>query len=405
MIVGEMTSPLLTAPPFASNGLPPDEVIDALIAGVVPVYRRVEIYESDGTTPFAIEDWNARLVAGNVTVDGTRDERRMCEFELQNDDFALELNPINGFWYDKILKAFWGIEYYSGFDLYQWEMQVGEFMIDRISGDYFPHVAKVTGRDYTKKCIISGLVNSMIFGKGTPIENIIKALAVNAGIKKLRIPFIGVGYDDDVVFEPGTPRWEVMKKLADSIGYEIYFTGDGYLTMRPYQDPVTSPLTWIFRTGKLDGTLVTYARSTNDSRVKNHTVVVGSSQADSSNFVSVAFAEIRNDDPNSPTNIQRIGDRLDLYKSEYITTNEQAAAVAEARHRVSSLEEWSIDFSSVILPWLEGNDIVDITSDNESEYVPARFLLGNYTLPMALGPMIGLGRRVTIVGTTRTSGA
>lgn len=399
-----MVTQVLTAPPFASNGLPPDEIIDALIAGIVSIKRRVEIYESDGTTPFDIEDWDTRLVDGGVTVDGTRDERRMCEFSLQNEDFALEMNPVNGFWYDKILKAFWGIEYYSGFDLYQWEMQVGEFMIDRISEDYFPHVTKITGRDYAKKCINSGLVNSMAFSKGTPIEIIIKALAVNAGITKLRIPFIGIGYDDDVVFEPGTARWEVMKKLADSIGHELYFTGDGYLTMRPYQDPVTSPLTWIFRTGKLDGTLVTYSRSVNDSRVKNHTVVIGSSQADSSNFVTVAFAELRNDDPNSPTYIGRIGDRLDLYKSEFITTNEQADAVAEARHRVSSLEEWSIDFSSIILPWIEGNDIVDIVNQNESEYVPARFLLSNYTLPMSLGPMTGLGRRVTIVGTKRTTG-
>lgn len=395
-------------PSVASTGIPADEVIDALLAGVVRVNRRVEIYESDAETPFDIPAWNARLVGGQVTVDGARDERRMCEIELENDDGALKLDPYRGFWYDKVLKVFWGIRYsiFNGsfYEERAWEVQIGEFMIDRISEDDFPNVVKVTGRDFTKKCITTAFSNSLQFGNKTPVEQIIRALAANAGIKKFRLPHLGINYQDDVVYEAGAARWKAMKELAESIGYELYFTGDGYLTMRPYPDPATSPVMWIFRTGKLDGSLVTYSRSTDDSRLKNHTIVIGAVVTDDAGFSTVPFGEVRNDDPNSPTNIGRIGDRVDFFKSDYIRTSEQAQALAESRFRIASLEEYTIDFSSIILPWLEGNDIVHIINEKESDFVPARFLLSNFTLPLSLGPMTGNGKRVTLVGTKKKFG-
>jgi len=68
------------------------------------------------------------------------------------------------------------------------------------------------------------------------------------------------------------------------------------------------------------------------------------------------------------------------------------------------LEEYSIDFSSVIIPFIDGGDIVIIIDDKESNYVPSRYLLSDYTLPLGLGKMTGTGKRVTIVGTKRQFG-
>jgi hypothetical protein len=393
----------MTAPVVPSVGLPPDDVIDALIAGVLRVRRRVEIYESDGVTPFAITNWNARLVDGEVTVDRERDERRMCDITLDNTDNALELDPYNGFWYDKILKVFWGIKYYNavGNELF-WETQIGEFMIDKIEESAFPHVVKIVGRDYTKKCLVSKLKNSQTYTQYTPVEQIIKSLAENCGVKKFALPYTGEGFALDTVFERGIERWNVMKQLADAIGYELFFRGDGYLTMRPYGDPTLSPVSWIFNTSSLDGTLVDYSRSSNDSRIKNHIIVVGASTTSLDGFSQSAFGEAINTDPASPTRVGRIGDRVDIIQSDYITDSGQAQAMAEQRLRVSALEEFDINFSSLIIPWLEAGDIVDIVNPRESVYVPRRFLLANYNFPLSLGPMTGTGRRVTIVGTTET---
>jgi hypothetical protein len=392
-------------PPFPTNGLPSNEVLTALLAGVVDVKRRAEIYESDAITPFDIDEWNYRLIDGSITVDSTRDERRMVDLTLNNNDRALNLNPINGFWYDKIIKCFWGIEYYNSDNvLSRWEIQVGEFMIDTISEDYFPNVTKITGRDYAKKCLVSDILNSIQFDPSTPVETIIRALAANAGVSKFRLPFTGLVFTDPVVFDPGTARWEIIKKISNGVGYEVYFTGDGYLTMRPYQDPSTSPVTWVFETGKALGTLASASLKSDDSLLKNHCVVMGTPQTSDSGLTTAAFGEARNDDPASPTNISRVGDRVDVFKSDYITDPAQAQAIAQIRLSIMMLEEYNIDFSSIIIPFIEGGDIVIIIDDKESNYVPSRYLLSNYTLPLGLGEMTGTGKRVTIVGTKRQFG-
>lgn len=395
----------VTTPPNVPYlGLPPDEVLDALLDGIVRIRRRAEIYEFDGVTKFDIDRWDARLVSGgSITVDRERDERRMCDLLLENNDNALKIDPRTGFWYDKIIKCFWGISYFdaSGNPAF-WEVQIGEFMIDRIDETYFPNTVKITGRDYTKKCIVSKLKNSVQFPKFTPIESIIAALAGNAGVTKMALPFTGRVYDLDVVFERGKDRWATMKKVCDSIGYECFFRADGYLTMAPYPDPIYSPTAWIFKPGVGDGSLVDYARTSNDSGIKNHIVVTGAKLTDISGFNETVFGEAINTNPDSPTNISRIGDRTDFYDSDYITSSAQAQALAESMMRIAALEEYEINFTSVVLPWLDVSTIVDIWDADASPTTPQRFLLAQLSLSMDLGPMTGIGKRVTIVGTDQT---
>lgn len=389
------------APP-AVTGIPSNEVIDALLAGVVRVKRRAEIYESDGFTPFNVPNWDARMLDGSVTVDNSRDERRMGEITFENKDNALKLDPYNGFWYDKIIKVFWGIRFFDSLGLPRtYDTQVAELMIDRISNPRFPHTVKITGRDYTKKCLVSKIKNTLSFPAGTPTEDIIRAVAANAGVTKFALPITGQSYALDQVFSQFTPRWKVIKDVADSIGYEVYFRGDGYLTMRPYPDPYLDPVNWIFRGGDPDGSLINYERSSNDSRIKNHIIVQGPTATDIEGYSTIVFYELRNDDPQSPTNIARIGDRVDEIQNDLFTSLEYASAFAQKRMNILALEEYQVDFDAVVLPWLEASDIIDVDDQQGSTYVPARFVLSNFTLPMELGSMNATGRRVTIVGSSQ----
>jgi hypothetical protein len=275
-------------------------------------------------------------------------------------------------------------------------------MIDRITNTRFPHVVKVTGRDYTKRCLTSKLKNSLSFQAGIPIEDMVRALAANCGIVKFALPVTGQAYNLDIVFERGTERWNVMKQICDSIGYEVYFRGDGYLTMRPYPDPTLSPLSWIFRTGDLDGSLIGYERSSSDSLIKNHIIVSGNTNTSLDGYAVSVFAEARNDNPSSPTNIARIGDRVDIIESDYFTDTNTAQDFANTRLAISALEQYEINFESLVVPWLEAGDIIDIDDSEGSIYVPSRFLLSNFNFPLALGSMTGQGKRVTIVGSVQT---
>lgn len=405
-------------PPIALVGRPPQEVIDQLTSGVVRITRRVEIYESDAVTPFDIPYWDKRLITGTINIDRDRDERRSIDVLLDNDDGALINDPYDGFWYDKVLKAFWGIRYYSESlgEWTKWETPAGEFMIDQLNEDRFPNAVKVTGRDFTKKCIVSKLQYGMSFATGNTVETIIRALAANAGITKFALPYTDQAYDRDLTFTRGTARWEVMKQIADSAGYEIFFQGDGYLTMRPYPDPTTHPLAWSFNQDE-GGTLVDYKRSSNDSRVFNHIIVTGTSQgAEPQEQVSggsqsgygninteIVFAEAKNEDEGSPTRISRIGDRVaPPIESDLFVSQQQAQDYADTQLRISSLEEYQIGFQSLMIPWLEGSDIVEIVEKDRSEFTPTRFLLSNFTIPLGLGGMSGTARRVTIVGSNQS---
>src|SRR6478609_10478161 len=91
----------------ASNVVTRD-VIEAIMSGVTRITRRVEIFESDGVTPFAAD--NPRLIGGTVGVDSSRDIRRNLDCVLDNSDDELVHDP-EGFWYDKIIKVYRGILY------------------------------------------------------------------------------------------------------------------------------------------------------------------------------------------------------------------------------------------------------------------------------------------------------
>jgi hypothetical protein len=94
---------------------PPRYIIDAIEDGVVAITRRMEVYEEDGTTLWyasSEEDpLTKRLIDGSITVDYNSAERRKGDLTLLNHDFAFRLNPSGGFYYDKIIKLYRGVEF------------------------------------------------------------------------------------------------------------------------------------------------------------------------------------------------------------------------------------------------------------------------------------------------------
>lgn len=86
---------------------PPNEAIAALLSPSSNITRRVDIYEENATTPFMLD---APFLDGNVSVDMGRNERRTVDMTFENIDGSLDNYP-GGFWYDKVLKVYRGIEW------------------------------------------------------------------------------------------------------------------------------------------------------------------------------------------------------------------------------------------------------------------------------------------------------
>lgn len=274
-----------------------------------------------------------------------------------------------------------------------WDTQIGEFMIDSINEAHFPYTVKITGRDYTKKCLMSKFAYSTAFAAGTSIENTIKSIAQNAGVTKFLLPLTGFTLDRDYYFERNTERWKAMNEIATAFGFELFFDAQGYLRMREFLDPVSAPLSYVFETGAF-GTITDYSKTVNDTRIFNHVVVTGES---SDSTTLPVTAQALNTEPSSPTNIDRIGDRVFPYSSAFITSVEQAQDLADKYLKIVGLEEFNLDFGAIALPWLEVGEIIQFNDPREFARQPSRFLLSSLSLPLGLGAMSANGKRVSVI--------
>lgn len=275
-----------------------------------------------------------------------------------------------------------------------WETQIGEFVPDSIEdADEYRDRIKFTGRDYTKRCLNSKLTKATMFGKDLKIEDVIRTLALNCRIYKINLPVTTDTLGKDMTWERDTERWAVMKAIALANNYELFFSADGYLTMRPQQDPLLTPPSLVLATGN-GGNLISRGARTGDSQLFNHVTVVGES---SDSTVPLVFGEAINNNPNSPSSVAAIGERTKNLTSPLVTSETQATELAKTLLSVSALEEFELTFQSVLFPWAEAGEIVEMGEEQGDYWAPARYLISSLTLPLDLGPMSGNGKRVTRV--------
>lgn len=278
--------------------------------------------------------------------------------------------------------------------LREWEVQIGEFMIDRISEPHFPREVHITGRDYAKKGMNSKFPHATQFNKGRKLEDIIADIAGTAGITKRTLPVTSVSIGRDFVFDRNVTRWDAMKELTTAYNYELFVDASGFLVMRSFRDPVDSTPVIMVHTGKT-GQVATYQKSSSDTRIINSVLVVGES---SDPDVPPKWAVAKNENPNSPTSILRIGERSTEFTSSLVETTAQAQELANSMLAVSALEEFELSFDSLMLPWLEVGDIMGWEDPSPTYTGPRSFLLSTLSLTLALGPMSAIGKRVMNVG-------
>jgi len=402
------SQPLTPTPTYfgivEKNGPPSDIEASFFEDSVIYPYRRLDIHNFDNSLWFE----NAPLISGMVNIDYGRDERRSGDCEIWLPDTVI--GP-GGLWYDKVFKFYRGITFgpyhrdpnYAGASLV-W--QIGSFVADKISESSESANFKVTFRDLTKRMMLSKTTEAVTFPEGTEVAVVIRALAANSGIIDMLVPATGKEIGKDFTFEQGSSRWEIAKKIANDFGYELFFDHRGWLVMRKFIDPLTSPiyLNLVARRGGLgaDGhksNVGSYDRSASDERIYNHIVVIG----EGTDRTIVYRAEAENTIPNSPTSISRIGRRTMTYTSSFITSIEQAQETANALLGINALEQFSISVGTIVYPWIEVGTTIRFDDDNPDDEFPSRYLLLSAGIPLGLEAMSLSGSRVTIIGTAPTS--
>lgn len=368
---------------------PTTAIRTALEAAQVNVWRVVDILNADET----IWQAEATITEGKVAVDLSRDERRTLDLTLANPDDTYAPDP-NGFWYDKIIRVRRGVE----LDGTRYEFDLGHFMIDQISPGKLNATISVSGRDYTKKMMKSHIEAAETFKATDRVEEVIRALAYNSGITRVDVPFTGLTLKKEYTFDADTPRWDMAKEIATAFAYDIYFAVNGAFTMRKQQDPVTNPS--VLTIGTAGRNTVSLDPSTNDSEMYNHVVVTTPSEGDT----LPVWASAENNEPSSPTRIERIGRRTKKMESALATTKAQCAEIAQKFLAVSGLEQFEIGFSVVNYPWLDVGNVITVDNPKAVDTDPTSFLLTSLDIPVSLGPMGGGCKRITVVGNTVTTG-
>ena len=279
-----------------------------------------------------------------------------------------------------------------------WETQLGTFYIDRIDTQNFPDTVKITARDGVKKMIQSKLTRTSTFVAGTSLRDLVAGQAALSGIPtaNFKLDIGGETLSSDMSFNAGTSRWDIVKGALDSFGYERFFDAFGNFVVRKFLDPSTAPVIQTFGTGP-DGTLVTYQKSVNDSRIYNHVIVTAPASDGDPNPIGY-FGEAQVTDPASPTHRDRIGDRVLPIEAPWISSDIEAQELAQTRLQVTALESYELNFSSIYYPWLEAGEIVRIIDPDALATEPDRFLMDTISYPLSLGPMSATGKRVTFVG-------
>lgn len=279
-----------------------------------------------------------------------------------------------------------------------WESQLGEFYIDNISQANFPYQLKVTGRDATKKMMNSKLSRTATFVVGTRLDDFVIGQAALSGIpvSKMRMNLGDETLTTELSFDKGTSRWDMVKGALSSFNYEFFFNGMGYFVVRPFNDPTLSAIDISFGTGS-NGNLVSFEKAVNDSRIYN-IVQVTADPSDSADIPVSYFGEARNDDLNSPTNTTRLGERVLPIDAPWLSSDEDCAAYAADYLKISALESYELNFSSIYYPWLEAGSIIEIIDPDAYSFEPTRFLMDTIDYALGLTPMSATGKRVTFVG-------
>lgn len=373
----------------------PSALIEGQVTeGATRYTRRLDVYEFDGVT---LWERDVPIVSGSVTADQTRPERRSASLVLHNEDGKLQPDRDGGFWYDKILKLYMGIQAPSEY----WETCIGVFLIDKMSTGSNDFTIGLSLRDKSK-ILKQELPYTLTYPENMPVENIIDDLAGEGGIGESDRNVLldpqgnpwNIPIQSEVTLERGSDRYAKMNEIANIYGLELWFDSDGVLQMGWFEDPTLDSPQYTFQTGTLSN-LSKVDKSISDTLIRNHIVVYGEQVSGSDTTKAPIWGEALNNNPDSPTNVNRLGLRTETYKSELITSFNQAEALAYYLLQYRALEQYDCNLSTVIVPWLEPGIIVTLLDPHALGGDPIRFLLSSITLNLDLSPASAVVKRIT----------
>lgn len=215
---------------------------------------------------------------------------------------------------------------------------------------------------------IKGILN-LDLGNGYPIDSIEPIL--DPVFKDEVCPY-------DISKAPSSYLSEILIELADILGSDIYYDGTGRLRVENGTiDASYSNKSAIWDFSDILPEYIDPSVSTNFVDFINAVKVVGNNINDTI-YEYTAY----NNNPNSPTRIDLIGQKLMYIESAAVYNKDRAKDYAEYKLNTLSIAQLAISFSCTFLPHLDVNKVISIT-DKYFNYNRQRFIIQSLTLPLS----------------------
>ncbi len=353
----------------------------AALGGQHTAVVEVEVTGPDGTGT------SLPIIDGSVTLDATSATRGACDLTIV-DDGTLGLVPAAAGElltpYGSELRVRRGVRLAGGDEL----VSLGIFGVDTVevadTGDNLE--LHVTGMDRSARIADAKLESPTQIPKGTLFTDAI--LQIVSEVMEVLVNF-SASYSSNVTpqdlwWEEGTDRWEIVQDLALGVASEIYFDGDGVLTLRSVGQ---SEPQWTITDGD-QGTLIEVSKSWAREGIYNRVIVTGENSSGSQSFRGVAT----DDDPASPTRYDGPFGRVPRLESyDFIASNNQALQTAQILLDKRLGLAQGVSFSCAVNPALEPDDVVRII--RERAKIDETHVLDSVTIPLAADqPMSGATR-------------
>lgn len=322
------------------------------------------------------------LVDGNVDVDVTRLTRRTFTANVLNPDGIWSPGSDWGgmFYVNRLIRMWRGIDYGSGHEL----VPIGTFLIDSADVQVERSMSIVTlgGSDLWKKFGKSAFSGAKSWASGTSINSIISYIASASGVTRTNLdPLSGRDSADREIstkfaVERGDNRGEALARLATAHGIDVYFNALGRLTSQDFSSPGDKSVVYEYGPSK-NNNLLTVKASFTDDNLYNAVLVVGTGDKD-----HVVTFRVRDTDPESVTNVNRIGERIFIYETETIKTAAVAEATAVRLFYRKVLVNEDITLETICNPAFEGNDVISVV-EKEFSKLNSKFRIKAFTVPMS----------------------
>lgn len=317
-----------------------------------------------------------RVTGGSVEVDGNADVRRRCSLTVVDDTGVLVPNdagdPLSP--YGNEVRVYRGVSTSATGDEL---VPLGTFRIASAHVDSFGVIA-VQGFDRARAVSRARFETPYTVPSGIDYSGAIVALITS------RLPYVTTSVAAVVtststvlVFDQGSDPWEAAQNMAESIGCELFFDPMGVCVLRPRPDPVNDPIVATYAPGAT-ATILSVENALDDEPGYNGVVVDG----EPPNLAPV-HAVVYDADPASPTYANGPYGKVPMfYRSQYITTIEQATAAANAFLRANRGGTEQLTFEAIPNPAHDAGDLVRVTRTEIG--VDDAYVVESFGIPLAV---------------------